>query len=130
MLQKMCGYTIGKTKPRIFQNFYPILKKFPGFFFSSGTRPLFICMAASSTKPDTLRRLSPGYCIRVHKGEATASAPASERAMHVHRRMSRVGGACIFLFLKSFFCVNLRLHLILRTITQMYAIPGSSTIVR
>ncbi|KAK6024019.1 hypothetical protein OSTOST_10178, partial [Ostertagia ostertagi] len=54
----------------------------------SGTRPLFISMTASSSKPDTLRRLSPGYCIRVHKGEATASAPASERALQLHRRMS------------------------------------------
>ncbi|KAK6727024.1 hypothetical protein RB195_004993 [Necator americanus] len=59
------------------------------WLYNSGTRPLFICMAASLTKPDTLRRLSPGYCIRVHKGEATASAPASERAVHLHRRMSR-----------------------------------------
>uniref|UniRef100_A0A1I7WGF1 MH2 domain-containing protein n=1 Tax=Heterorhabditis bacteriophora TaxID=37862 RepID=A0A1I7WGF1_HETBA len=53
---------------------------------NSGTRPLFLCMSASSSKPDTLRRLSPGYCIRVHKGEATASAPASERAAHTQRR--------------------------------------------
>ncbi|KAK6042848.1 hypothetical protein COOONC_19647, partial [Cooperia oncophora] len=49
------------------------------WLYNSGTRPLFISMTASSSKPDTLRRLSPGYCIRVHKGEATASAPASER---------------------------------------------------
>ncbi|VDM59649.1 unnamed protein product [Angiostrongylus costaricensis] len=57
------------------------------WLYNSGTRPLFIC-TASSSKPDTLR-LSPGYCIRVHKGEATASAPASERAAHIQRRTNR-----------------------------------------
>ncbi|KJH53567.1 MH2 domain protein [Dictyocaulus viviparus] len=57
------------------------------WLYNSGTRPLFICMtAASSLKPDTLR-LSPGYCVRVHKGEASASAPTTERAAQIHRRM-------------------------------------------
>ncbi|KAJ1350851.1 hypothetical protein KIN20_006747 [Parelaphostrongylus tenuis] len=57
------------------------------WLYNSGTRPLFIC-TASSSKPDTLR-LSSGYCIRVHKGEATASAPTSERAAQIHRRSNR-----------------------------------------
>ncbi|CAP23339.1 Protein CBR-TAG-68 [Caenorhabditis briggsae] len=50
------------------------------WLYNSGTRPLFLSMTpnVSSTK-DTLRRLSPGYCIRVHRGEVSASAPASER---------------------------------------------------
>ncbi|CAI5437971.1 unnamed protein product [Caenorhabditis angaria] len=52
------------------------------WLYNSGTRPLFLSMSPShsSATKDTLRRLSPGYCIRVHRGEASASAPASERA--------------------------------------------------
>ncbi|CAB3408923.1 unnamed protein product [Caenorhabditis bovis] len=56
------------------------------WLYNSGTRPLFLSMSATSTK-DTLRRLSPGYCIRVHRGEATNSNPATDRSKM--RRPSR-----------------------------------------
>ncbi|CAI4231283.1 unnamed protein product [Auanema sp. JU1783] len=60
------------------------------WLYNSGTRPLFICVTPSpSSRADTLRRLSPGYCIRVHRGEPSSSAPASERTHHHHRRHSR-----------------------------------------
>lgn len=54
------------------------------WLYNSGTRPLFISLNACSSKADTLRRLSPGYCIRVHQGEASASTPAQAL-----RRVSR-----------------------------------------
>ncbi|CAD6186466.1 unnamed protein product [Caenorhabditis auriculariae] len=57
------------------------------WLYNSGTRPLFLSLSPStSSTKDTLRRLSPGYCIRVYRGEATASAPVSERAYRRHSR--------------------------------------------
>ncbi|PAV60549.1 hypothetical protein WR25_18130 [Diploscapter pachys] len=63
------------------------------WLYNSGTKPLFLCVNAtsphsSSSRTDSIRRLSPGYCVRVYRGEVTASAPASERALG-RRRISR-----------------------------------------
>lgn len=57
------------------------------WLYNSGARPLFLSFSPStSSTKDTLRRLSPGYCIRVHRGEASASAPVSGRHVRRHSR--------------------------------------------
>ncbi|KAI1724782.1 MH2 domain-containing protein [Ditylenchus destructor] len=44
------------------------------WLYNSGDRPLFICVSRtlSSARSDTIRRLSPGYCIRVHRTPTTS----------------------------------------------------------
>jgi hypothetical protein len=39
------------------------------WLYNSGDRPLFLCVSQSlgSTRPEAIRRLSPGYCVRVHR---------------------------------------------------------------
>lgn len=54
----------------------------------SGDRPLFFCVSQSlnSARSDSIRRLSPGYCIRVHRTPLTsevAEIAATTRAPDV-----------------------------------------------
>ncbi|KAH7698669.1 TAG-68 protein [Aphelenchoides avenae] len=44
------------------------------WLYNSGDRPLFFCVSQSlnSARSDSIRRLSPGYCIRVHRTPLTS----------------------------------------------------------
>lgn len=54
------------------------------WLYNSGAKPLFISVSSSlsSQKAETIRRLSSGYCYRVHRGCGTSSP----KATHVAKR--------------------------------------------
>ncbi|CAJ0964069.1 unnamed protein product, partial [Mesorhabditis belari] len=59
------------------------------WLYNSGTRPLFLSISTStqsSARPDHLRRLTPGYCVRVNKGEGPID---EEKQQNSKRRASR-----------------------------------------